>query len=326
MNKQHDQRWYGLKGFTLIELLVVISIIALLIGILLPALGAARRTARGAMCLANLRSYAQGMAIYTTNNDEWLAGPNTSGWELNDNAHTFQDRATEPVQNLDWVSPTMGMELGLPDDRDERMWQIFNQDVTCPENDQSYTGVFGGGSLPSGMLIEDVRYGSYAAASAFHFVQDEIQNVNIGMSGTQLVRNAIELPRNYGPRVSLVGSNSSKVYAMDGVRYVNGMDARTFNYFIKQREGGNFMIYGPAITSSGDPFQFNADGSLTDVAIKHAFRHGGNTMNASFYDGHAESMTAEVAIDLNKYFPTNSIVKNAVFTNDKDFPSNTTID
>jgi prepilin-type N-terminal cleavage/methylation domain-containing protein/prepilin-type processing-associated H-X9-DG protein len=77
-------------GFTLVELLVVIAIIALLMGVLLPALSAARMRAQTIVCAANLKNYGTALFMYADNNNDkapfsfyWLYSMRTlsnTGW------------------------------------------------------------------------------------------------------------------------------------------------------------------------------------------------------------------------------------------------------
>lgn len=72
------------RGFTLIELLVVISITALLLGILIPALARVKLTAQTLICATNLKNYGVALLAYSTDNKEkppfalyWLYSRNT---------------------------------------------------------------------------------------------------------------------------------------------------------------------------------------------------------------------------------------------------------
>ncbi|MEM7626870.1 MAG: DUF1559 domain-containing protein [Planctomycetota bacterium] len=110
-------------GFTLIELLVVISIIALLVGILLPVLGNAREAARSTACLSNLRQ--MGIAVYAYALDYDKALPSVG---LNHDGR--------PVEQGAWLfalSDYVDSELlyRCPSDESE-FWDVFVPGTTPP--------------------------------------------------------------------------------------------------------------------------------------------------------------------------------------------------
>jgi prepilin-type N-terminal cleavage/methylation domain-containing protein len=92
------------RGFTLIELLVVIAIIAILMGVLLPALGRAREGGKRAACMSNLKQLMLSWSLYADDNGEKIvcgdAGEYTQAagekyWVLRDYLTTMDQRQKE---------------------------------------------------------------------------------------------------------------------------------------------------------------------------------------------------------------------------------------
>jgi prepilin-type N-terminal cleavage/methylation domain-containing protein len=73
MTDTNNEKAFSVENrFTLIELLVVVAVIAILLCLLLPALGKAKETARRSVCAGNIRQIGIGMFNYANDNKSWL--------------------------------------------------------------------------------------------------------------------------------------------------------------------------------------------------------------------------------------------------------------
>lgn len=328
------------RAFTLIELLVVIAIIALLIGILLPSLGQARKVARTLVCSNTASQIAKGINSYAYEyKDAILGSPLSSGFDalpassLKPTPATFNGIAVQqwdfmgplasfwgymgPGESLDSVDLTDGV-------RAQRFaWLRELKPMVCPENNVTSTPwPSGSGEWTQGRMI------GYNMSTQFTSTE---KAANLGGTGVWP-----QDRRGYTPYLYRIGSAASKIAIFEGHRFADLGTAPDFDYRIDAGVGGMFGGTGPWFNGSKELGRQLAPGEgLSGLPLPDsydarlwAFRHGSRQVearkglkggglvqgNMANFDGSAKLYTDGDATNPDLWFPTGTRFRSLLST------------
>lgn len=312
------------RGFTMVELLVVIAILALLLGVLLPALGGARESARAAACGSTQKGLTTAVFQWSLENAGRIPGVNTTGkkylFDPNERVKMLGDQSPEtPTSVFDWMSPVLGATEGLSRNRAERTRQLFDE-PRCASVDGWADALYGTGSAPDAedfraiLLTKGYPQISYLSPGPFHLLGPSSAALREGRRYGW--RGPAVTPVRYRPRAELVGAPDSKIFLADGTRYLATRRKLDFDVDPNPRYYGSFTESSPIYNASTAYGKRNHQPEMGDerresrTTYPHnrnlSYRHRGR-INVLFFDGHLGSMDESTSkADATPWFPKGS--------------------